>query len=83
MQKFSHGLGGQGLADAGDAMEQEDDAATLALNDVLERARVVLNQSPGHVLEIVFKHEVVEGVVVPLNFLELVDFELSPGLRGH
>lgn len=79
------GLGGERLAGAGRAGEQDDEALALADNDVLHDGRgavgegVVLDKGEDEVFLLVVVDEVGEGLVVPDEGFDVFDVELDWG----
>jgi len=62
VQRFGRGLGGERLAHAGRAVQQEDDAPALAADDVVVDVALVLDDEAKVVLALLLHDELVEGV---------------------
>ncbi len=79
-------LRGERLADAGGAEHEDDQAAALVGDEVVEPVlgqALVLDEGPREVLLAAGQHELVEGRVVPGHVAELVDAQLAPALGLH
>ena len=77
-EQLGDGLGGERLAGARRPVQQEDAAAALAADDVLERALVVLDQAFDEGFALLREDQLVVGAVVVLDFVEVADGEFAP-----
>jgi hypothetical protein len=77
-QQFRNGLGRQRLADARRPVQQEDAAPALAVDDVLERALLVLDERLDQRLALGRQHQLFLGLVVVLDRVQTLDGQLAP-----
>lgn len=73
MQQLGYCLGGQGLAGARWAVQEEDAASTFAANDVLEGALLVLHQTFDERFALGQEHQLIVGLFVVFDLLQVID----------
>lgn len=80
---LGHRLGSQSLADTGTTREQHDDTLAFARDDVVKHVLVLdlaLGECEDKVLLVLGKDKRLKGLVVELDFRDVIDEELHPSL---